>query len=204
MPAVMGKPVKMFETVPEYVIADDEHVLRQINLEEGAKPEEMTLMLTSGVDVTGYVVDPEGKRLADVLANGNIQQAWYPILGEEFRVEGYYPDRPRDLFFYDPSRDLAGYYRLEGPPPKELEIKLQPAGSLSGTTFERQGSPLAGHQAFRQWSARRKLRQYFVAAGNGQRRPIPYSWSCSGPKIRDTRTERPNLGRFERFDRRGR
>jgi WD40 repeat protein/beta-lactamase regulating signal transducer with metallopeptidase domain len=144
IPTVMAKPTKVFETVSEYVSADNEHVLRQINLEEGAKLDEMTLMLTSGVDVTGYVLDPEGKRLSDVLANGNIQQAWYPITGEEIRVEGYYPDRPRKLFFYDPAHDLAGFYRLEGPPPQELKVTLQPAGSLSGRLLNSQGAPWPG------------------------------------------------------------
>jgi len=141
IPTLMNKPTKMFDTVPESVFADDEHVLRQISPKEGAKQNEMTLMLTSGVDVIGYVLAPEGRRLSGVLANGNIQQAWYPIEGEEFRVEGYYPDRPRDLFFYNPPRDLAGYYRLEGPPPKELKITLQPAGSLSGRLLNDQGAP---------------------------------------------------------------
>jgi hypothetical protein len=52
------------------------------------------------------------------------------------------------LFFYDPSRDLAGYYRLEGPPPKELEIKLQPAGSLRGRLLNDKGSPWPGIKLF--------------------------------------------------------
>jgi beta-lactamase regulating signal transducer with metallopeptidase domain len=144
MPAIQGESVKLFETVPTYVLAENEHILHQINPEEGAQPIELTLKLTSGIVVPGYVLDPEGKRLSGVIANGNIQACWYPIEGEQFYVEGYYTDRARDLFFYDPDRDLAGYYRLEGKAPKELAVTLQPAGSLSGRLIDDKGVPMPG------------------------------------------------------------
>lgn len=186
IPAILGKPIKIFETVPSNINQEIEHVLRQINPEEGSKPIELTLMLTSGIDVPGYVLDPEGKRLSGVIANGNIQEAWYPIEGEQFYVEGYYPDRPRDLFFYDPERDLAGYYRLEGKAPKELAVTLQPAASLSGRLVDDKGASNGRGKALRRRSARRKLRQHLAQAGYRQGRPIPHPRAHSGPQVLDT------------------
>ena len=125
--------------------AANEHALRQIDPEADSEPIELTLTLTSGVDVTGRLLDPDGKRLAGGVVSGSVfRGSWYPIRGEHFRVEGYYPDRPRDLFFHHPQRNLAGHFRLEGEPPKQLTVTLQPAGSLRGRLVDGSGAPLAG------------------------------------------------------------
>jgi len=135
---------KMFTTVPTLCISENHHALRQIGPEGDSEPIELILTLTSGVDLTGRLLDPDGKPLTGGVVFGNIQHAWYPIQGEEFRIEGYYPDRPRDLFFHHPERNLAGYFRLEGEPPEQLTITLQPAGSIHGRLVDDSGKPMSG------------------------------------------------------------
>jgi beta-lactamase regulating signal transducer with metallopeptidase domain/protocatechuate 3,4-dioxygenase beta subunit len=138
-----NRKVKMFNTVPTSVFANNEHLLRQIDPEDGSKPMELTLTLTSGADVTGRLLDPEGKRLSGGIVSGNVfEGAWYPIHGDEFRVEGYFADRPRELFFYHPERDLAGHCHLEGQPPAQLTVTLRPAGGVRGRLVGDSGAPL--------------------------------------------------------------
>lgn len=103
------------------------------------------LALTSGVDVIGRLLDPDGKPLTGGVVSGEVYaNSWYPIRGQTFRVEGYYPDRPRELFFYHPDRNLAGYYRLAGESPKELATRLEPAGAIRGRLLDTYGAPLSG------------------------------------------------------------
>jgi len=140
----MGGGGKTFSTVPGICHSMNEHALRQINPEVGSGPIDLPLTLTSGTNLTGRLLDPDGKPLSGGIVCGNIQRAWYPIQGETFRIEGYYPDRPRDLFFHHPERKLAGYYRLEGKPPVPLTIRLQPAGSIRGRLMDDSGNPISG------------------------------------------------------------
>lgn len=140
----MGGSGKTFKTVPGICHSANEHALRQIDPKVGSDPIELTLTLTSGTDLTGRLLDPDGKPLSGGVVFGNIQHAWYPIQGEEFQIQGYYPDRPRDLFFHHPERNLAGHYRLEGKPPKPLIIKLEPAGAIRGRLVDDSGKPISG------------------------------------------------------------
>ncbi len=140
----MGGRGKTFRTVPGICHSANEHALRQIDPEVGSDPIELTLTLTSGTDLTGRLLDPDGKPLSGGVVCGNIQSAWYPIHGETFQIQGYYPDRPRDLYFHHPERNLAGRYRLEGKPPKPLTIKLQPAGAVRGRLVDHSGKPMTG------------------------------------------------------------
>jgi hypothetical protein len=64
---------KVFQTAPLILMPSSFHIVREINIPapavrgqiEGAPPpQEITLPLTSGVDVVGTIVDPDGKPLA--------------------------------------------------------------------------------------------------------------------------------------------
>ena len=49
----------------------------------------------------------------------------------------------RGAVFYHPDRNVAGYFKLAGAPPKDLTIKLQPAGGVRGRLVDDQAQPLA-------------------------------------------------------------
>jgi len=136
---------KMYRTQPTALISSNEHILQQIDPDVGSEPLEVTLELTSGADILGRLVDPNGVPLAGGIVQSAVYgNSWRPIPGETFRVEGYYADAPRDLFFYHAETDLGGHYRLEGEAPAELTIKLQPTGSVRGRLLDEQGDRLAG------------------------------------------------------------
>jgi beta-lactamase regulating signal transducer with metallopeptidase domain/uncharacterized GH25 family protein len=135
---------KVFRTAPLILMPGSFHIVREINPQSGSPLSEITLPLTSGVDVVGKIVDPDGKSLAGAVYSGSVSWgSWVSAQGDTFRVEGYYPDQPRELFFYQPDRNLAGYYKLTGSPPKNLTIKLQPAGAVRGRLVDDRSQPLA-------------------------------------------------------------
>ncbi len=145
---VPGEPQldgKFFQTVPSYLYSGNKHLLRQVELEADSSPINITLEATSGIKVTGRLRDTDGKPLSDCLLNGHINRGtWYQVQGTEFEVEGYYPDRPRDLYFYHPDRDLAGHYLLKGEPPKDLTVTLAKAGRVRGRLLDKDGAPIVG------------------------------------------------------------
>ena len=139
---------KSFDTVPHSLLSGTEHVVREINPVVGAEPVDLKFTISSGVDVHGTVVDSAGQPLVGTIFYSEpiarpVIGAWRTIESDEFSIHGFYPDEPRDVFFYHPEHDLAGHYRLEGPPPHELAIALHPAGSIRGRVLDRDGGALA-------------------------------------------------------------
>ena len=103
--------------------------------------------ITSGIDVVGKIVDPNGKPLSGAVVDGLIQyQGWSATKDDTFRVQGYYLDQPRKLFFHHAERNLAGYFKLEQSPPTDITIKLLPATAIRGRLVDQQGQPLSGIQ----------------------------------------------------------
>ena len=58
--------------------------------------------------------------------------------------KGTIPTSRASLFFYNRERDLAGHQQISGPPPENLVVKLQPAGSVRGRLVDDDGAALAG------------------------------------------------------------
>ncbi|HEY2837999.1 MAG TPA: M56 family metallopeptidase, partial [Pirellulales bacterium] len=138
---------KIFLTVPVRLLSTNTHYLRQLDLAPDAPPlEDLKLELNSGVDVAGSIRDPEGNLLDGVIVSGQTAPGggWDETKAGAFLVRGYYAAAPRDLYFFDPARNLAAYQRLSGEPPAKIEVTLQPAGSLRGRLIEDDGAPLAG------------------------------------------------------------
>ena len=121
--------------------------MREIEPPANLVPLEIDMPITSGVDVVGKIVDPNGKPLSGAVVDGLIQyQGWSTTKDDTFRVQGYYLDQPRELFFHHPERNLAGYFKLEQSPATDLTIKLLPATAIRGRLIDQQGQPLAGIQ----------------------------------------------------------
>jgi len=140
---------QIFRTVPSQLFAANKHFFHQVDLAvDGAPLENLKLELDSGVVVVGKLLDPNRKPLTGVIACGAMfnGSGWYDTQADTVRVEGYYPDQPRDLFFFQPERNLAGLHRLEGAVPEQFEVALAPAGNVSGRLIEDDGSPVIGAQ----------------------------------------------------------
>ena len=133
---------RQFRTMPGF-FANSFHLVHEINPTAEVLPPEITLSLTSGANVVGKIVDPDGKPLSGAMMSGQVlYRGWLTNQDDTFRVEGYYPDLARELFFYHPERNLAGYFKLEGPPPKEVIVKLQPAAAARGLLVDGQQRPI--------------------------------------------------------------
>lgn len=136
----------MYRTAPYRLISSNAHVLRQIEPGPDSPPVEIELKLTAGGDVAGRVVDPEGNPISGALVSGRTDpDSWSPIRDDTFTIQGYYADRPRDLYFFHPESGLGAYYHLEGPPPEEVIVELKPTGGVRGRLVNDAGLPLPGY-----------------------------------------------------------
>ena len=141
---------KVFQTAPLILMPSSFHIVREINIPstsasgkvatsnsprqgEGAPPlPEITLPLSSGVDVVGKIVDPGGKPLAGAVYSGSVLwSSWISAQADTFRVEGYYADQPRELFFYQPDQNLAGYFKLTGGAAERFDDQIATGRSRS-------------------------------------------------------------------------
>lgn len=141
--------LKVFRTVPMRVVSSNKHLLRGLDIAaDAAKLDDLKLELESGLEVAGKVYDPDHKPLVGVIGSGPIfGGGWHEVNGDTVTVQGYYPDAaPRDLFFYHPGRNLAGYYQLKGEVNPPIQIVLQPAGGARGRIVDKDGSPVANVQ----------------------------------------------------------
>ena len=135
---------RMYSTVPYFLSTANKSVVRQIDLAPDAADVTVDLSLTPGVSFTGRVLDTEGKPVAGGVVCGNeMNELWREFDGETFEVKAYYPDQPRDLYVFQPDRNLAGFYRLSGKSPPALTITLQPAGSVRRRAINDSGDPAA-------------------------------------------------------------
>ncbi|APZ95867.1 M56 family metallopeptidase [Fuerstiella marisgermanici] len=142
-----GGTTTMFLTQPHFLLSTDYAIYREINLAVDSDAVEVTLAPSSGKPVTGKLLDPNGAPITDgliVMTDDSLQPARYDDTENLFRVEGYYPDRARQLFFFHVDRNLAGYLKLEGKAPKDLTVTLQSAAAIRGRLVDATGAPVPG------------------------------------------------------------
>ncbi|MBI3864383.1 MAG: hypothetical protein HY290_21065 [Planctomycetia bacterium] len=103
-----------------------------------AKSFSLDLTLTAGASVPGRVVGPDGAPASGVEVLGLVEKN--PFFGElkddKFTINNYEPAVPRNLFFKSAKNSLVGHVRLEGAPPAELKVAVQPAVTVRGQLIE--------------------------------------------------------------------
>ncbi len=136
-----------FRTAPTICTAFAYNLVVPLNPQSADTELAVNLKLRStgtDVDVPGRVLSPDGRPLRDYLVSGARKGVvWAQNPGERFTIMGYDPAATRRLFVYHPGDNLAGHYDLKGEPPQQLEITLQPAGTLVGRVLEPDGTPWA-------------------------------------------------------------
>ena len=94
--------------------------------------------------MTGTVVDPEGRNLADwaEIHTLDVFQSPQPLPANSprFVVKGL-PSGPYRLDFVQPRRKLAGSLTLKGDEKGDLAVKLQPWGTVTGRVVNDEGKP---------------------------------------------------------------
>jgi Carboxypeptidase regulatory-like domain len=106
---------------------------------------EVTIEFDRGKTATGKVVDADGKSAKGVTAYQLAACYDHPqtLKDGTFTAIALEADRPRTLLFVDEAKKLAGNIDLKGDE-KDVTVKLQPWGKISGRLLDADGRPLAG------------------------------------------------------------
>ncbi len=96
------------------------------------------LTLSAGVSLLGRIVGPNDAPVSSIEALGLFEKEPFfeRLMDGKFTVIDYQSDVPRKLFFRTADESLVGYLHLEGKPPADLTVRLQPAVTVRGTLIE--------------------------------------------------------------------
>jgi beta-lactamase regulating signal transducer with metallopeptidase domain/protocatechuate 3,4-dioxygenase beta subunit len=119
-------------------------------IEPGVDAESYTcdLTLSPGVSLVGRVLGPNDSPVSRIEALGLVEKGPFfkPLMDDKFTLINYRPDVPRDLFFKTANGALVGHLHLEGKPPADLTVRLQPSVTVRGTLIETETEdPAAGY-----------------------------------------------------------
>ena len=109
------------------------------------------LTLSAGGSLAGRIVGPNGAPGASIEAMGLVEKNGFfePLKDDKFTATDYRPDVPRNLFFRTTDQSLIGYLHLEGKPPADLTIRLQPSVTVRGRLIETETEdPAAGYELY--------------------------------------------------------
>ncbi len=123
------------------------------------------ILLEPALEVTGRVLDPDGKPLSgaavaglrdpsglvDSLPASDTESGSVKILkGATFTARCRNPGEKTALMFYHPEKKLARIVSPEAAPGKVLDVKLERCGTLTGRLVDDKGRPLAGMSVYLQ------------------------------------------------------
>ncbi len=143
------------ETGPSILVPQNCHLVAEIDPEASAERVVLNLELDGGNAAVGRVIDPEGKPVTGFYYSGKLAQMgiWSRPSGDKFELQAYEPETSRHVVFAHRERNLAGSAVVNGQPPDDLVVKLQPAGTAKGRLVDRDGAPLANCHLL-SWSPR--------------------------------------------------
>jgi hypothetical protein len=129
------------------------HTYRFIDVPAGAGPVVVDLELTRGLSRAGRLTGPDGRPVVGARAYGLSAREWFgmdhsrALDADTFEVGGLEPGHPRLLVFTHEARKLVGAAVLKDDELKStapLEVKLVPAGAITGRLLDDDGLPWAG------------------------------------------------------------
>ncbi|HZW33872.1 MAG TPA: sigma-70 family RNA polymerase sigma factor [Isosphaeraceae bacterium] len=129
------------------------HTYRFIDVSAGAGPVVVDLELTRGLSRAGRLIGPDGLPVGGAAAYGLSARDWSGtgnsrmLDADTFEVGGLEPGHPRLLVFTHEARKLVGAAVLKDEDLKStapLEVKLVPAGAITGRLLDDDGLPWAG------------------------------------------------------------
>jgi len=139
----------VFHTAPRACAPENHNVVLPLNPKPDNDELTVNFTLSAGTNVSGSVVSRAGQPLTGFLIHGLSKRSpWKLVAGEGFTVGSHFPPETRRLFVYHAAENLAGHYELTGKPPEKLEIKLAPAGTITGRVVDEQGAPIANAMIF--------------------------------------------------------
>jgi RNA polymerase sigma factor (sigma-70 family) len=159
------------------------HTYRYIDPPAGAGPVVVDLELARGLSREGRLVGPDGRPIVGTMAYG-LCARWGNVQtldrASTFEVRGLEPGHPRLLIFTHKDRKIVGSVVLKDEDMKSttpLEVKLVPAGAVTGRVVDEDGQPLAG------------ARLHVMMYERNRRTNLPQSprsfWPCDEPFTAD-------------------
>jgi protocatechuate 3,4-dioxygenase beta subunit len=136
--------MKLFQTGPHRLLSGNYNVLAEFQGDVNDPPK-LELQLHSGMSFAVKVVDSKGAELKDYLFYGYEKTSgWYPPMVNDGKVIGHQKTDTRRLFAWNPQTNEAGTLLIEGDPPENSVIRLQPASTITGRLVDDDGEPVAG------------------------------------------------------------
>jgi protocatechuate 3,4-dioxygenase beta subunit len=148
-------------TTPTGMPLENWHRIEPIDPPVDAASHTLDLTLSAGTSPVGRVLGPGGAPVANVEALGQEEKGGFfsDVAGGKFTVFNYDPAVPRDLFFKANGNSLVGHLHLEGAPPAELVVTLQPAVTVHGRLIETEtGDEAVGYDVHCDSSKKGKFR----------------------------------------------
>ncbi|HEX7448410.1 MAG TPA: M56 family metallopeptidase [Pirellulales bacterium] len=140
--------INYIPTTPTGMPLSNWHLVLLIDPNVGAEPYHCDMTLSAGASLVGRIVGPNDSPAAYVEALGLVEKGSFftPLTDDKFTVTNYQPDEPRDLFFKTADGSLVGHLHLEGQPPADLIVRLQPSVTVRGRLIETETEePAAGY-----------------------------------------------------------
>ena len=125
-------------TTPTFAPLSNWNLVRQIDPPADAKTYSLDLTLSAGVTLTGRVAWPAGESPSRVEGLGLVEKDSFfgPLAGDRFAVNNYEPDVARDLFFRSADNSRVAHLHLEGKPPENMTVTLEPAVTVKGRLID--------------------------------------------------------------------
>jgi hypothetical protein len=140
--------------LPTYdqIWAENFHALKEVDVPEGADETRCDLALDPGGSVTVRVLDPDGKPLTGLIADGRfpagVDVGDTGIYGTNImRIAGLEPDETRAVVVTDADRKLGAVFKVT---PKhvadssEIVLTLRPFATVTGRLVDKHGKPASG------------------------------------------------------------
>lgn len=133
----------MKQTVPHFLFTADRHWVKDIIVPD-AGPLNVDITLSAGESLAGQLLGEDGKPVSEAIFSGATEHpGWRPVTKDGFKIEGYYPDKPRDLYFFQRSTNTAAYLKLQGEITEPIQVTLKSAVTLKGQIVDQEGAPMS-------------------------------------------------------------
>ncbi len=131
-----------FRTQPSRLIPSNYQRVVEVHPTAGQMTIRADMPLVGSTPVTIRVVDADGKPVTGYRAyNAETNWGWKQQDSAQFVVTGLKPDERRKIFIYHRQRNLSGAVMADSSNREPVEIKLQPAGSITGQLVDADGAP---------------------------------------------------------------
>lgn len=125
--------IESYLSFPTVVNLTNYQFAKHLDIDPNTQQHELSFGLASGVSIEAHVKMPNGQFGRKALIKGSSDQpGWRHTSSELVTVDGYFPNRGRELFVYDPESNHVGFVRLAGSRNKKITIELKPSSVIRG------------------------------------------------------------------------